>query len=263
MKFSTEINCSFIQCRQNHSSSASLGLFSLLTHVGFGKHCGVPEIFSVEIFCFLSLGVAGVADDGKAKSLVRNFLLSEHLLEPGGQVVEFRAVCEVRLQDSGAHLNIFDVPEQTSVQVLLEAVGRDGRLLCPVCRFKEVVALVLQLVVYRNRVLDVVAARRVLVVRQDASVRGGRELVGAYCFETFVGASLGAAGDLLRETHGGVVCVGGGENVLTLDARNKAGVAGQALVADFVRRAIHPRLRLLTLVSNHCMELGKLPIIVH
>lgn len=108
--------------------------------------------------------MASVADDRQAQTLVRNFLVRKHLLETCGQIVEFRAVRHVVLQDSRAHLNIFDVPEQTSIQVLLESVGRDSGLMRYIVRLKEIVARVFVLVVHGNRVLDVVAARRVLII---------------------------------------------------------------------------------------------------
>jgi len=65
----------------DHSSSASIEFFPLFTHIGFSEHRCVSEIFGVEIFSFLTLGMACIANDGQAKTLISYFLGSENLLE--------------------------------------------------------------------------------------------------------------------------------------------------------------------------------------
>lgn len=120
----------------------------------------------------------------------------------------------------------------------------------------------LQLVVNCNGVLDVVAATRVLVVVGDSAVGAGRELIAAYRFETFVGGAFGAARDHVREARRRVSSVGRGEHVLGLDARNEAGVAREALVADFVGGSVDPGLGILALIAqDECMLVELLSVV--
>ena len=101
-----------------------------------------------------------------------------------------------------------------------------------------------------------------LIIVNYTPVRLRAEFVTTYSFETFSGTSLSASGNLCGEAGRGILSIGGGEYVLSLDAWNEAGVAGQALVANFVGRPIDPSLGRLALVTNHQAMLGELISIV-
>jgi len=67
--------------------------------------------------------VASVPRDWQLQSvLVAALLLREDLLEAGAQVLEFKRVAEVRLQDTRPHLGVLHLARRRTIQVVLEAL---------------------------------------------------------------------------------------------------------------------------------------------
>jgi len=67
--------------------------------------------------------VASVPRDWQLQSvLVAALLLREDLLEARAQVLEFKRVAEVRLQDTRPHLGVLDLARRRTIQVVLEAL---------------------------------------------------------------------------------------------------------------------------------------------
>lgn len=56
--------------------------------------------------------------------------------------------------------------------------------------------------------------------------------------------------------------VGVRKDILSFDARDEPSVARQALVANLVRGAVHPRLSVLRLITDHQVMLGEFPLVV-
>ena len=198
--------------------------------------------------------MAAIADNGQAHILVL-LVVAHQFLKVLGQVLELRLACKARLQQLRLYLHlVLEVSEGGALQMFGVLLGRKCRLsgvMVVACKFMEaaglakvllVLLLCLGLLVDGHSVLHEIAARaefrRSLLDPPEVLF-----LVGALVLrhEAAPGFVVEAAGNLLLEALGCVDRVALAIEVFRVDPRNEASVAWDALVADLVHRAIHPR----------------------
>lgn len=116
--------------------------------------------------------------------------------------------------------------KQTPIKILLKMSRTQTRILLPSILIKKLIALPPMLVIHRNSVFNVVAARQLTIISKDASISLGREFVTSHCFETFRSGRLRTLRNVIIKAGRSVVSVGLGENVFRFDAGDEARVAG-------------------------------------
>ena len=232
-------------------------------------------ILGEHVLRLLALPVPAVTDDRQAHALVLG-VGGEQLLEARRQVLELGLGGQARLEQLGLHLHLVrEVLQRGPFQVSLVLHRRDsgGRFVKvrPVELAESASAAHVFCILFLGGVVLINGHHVLHVVSSIGKLRPFHNPatvllhVGLLILrnETFRRLMVKAAQDLPLETLRGVVRVAFAVEILRVDPRHEPRVPRHTLIANLVRRTIHPSARCLAHITSHGSLLGELVGAIH